>query len=87
MNAIDKQYRNSILELIDRPIIREDYNEEWLNKMTDVEIDQWYIRTYTISKDNGSIGYPDGNVSYISMHIDTTILYTLFKQANNEQIR
>jgi hypothetical protein len=52
--------------------------------MTDVEIDQWYIRTYTISKDNASIGYPDGNVSYISMHIDTTILYTLFKQAKNE---
>jgi len=34
-------YSITIEELIWRPIIRYDYNDEWMNKMTDDEIDQY----------------------------------------------
>ena len=79
-----KQYTISVRELIDRPIIREDFNEEWMNKMTDDEINQWDKETYTMIKDEGITGYPDVNGAHLCKHIDRGILYELLKIAKNE---
>lgn len=35
------EYSITLKELIERPIIRNDYDEEWMNKMTDDEIKQY----------------------------------------------
>ena len=86
MSKLEKQqqYTISVRELIDRPIIREDFNEEWMNKMTDEEINQWDVETYTMIQDEGITGYHDVNGAHLSKHIDRCILYKLFKQAKNE---
>ena len=87
MNSIDKQYTLSVRELIDRPIIREDFNEEWMNKMTDDEINQWDKETYAMIQDEGIIEYPNVNGAHLCKHIDRGILYELFKIAKDEQTR
>jgi hypothetical protein len=87
MNSTNKQYTLSVRELIDRPIIREDFNEEWMNKMTDDEINQWDVETYAMLKDEGITEYPDVNGAHLSKHIDRGILYELFKIAKDEQTR
>ncbi len=85
-SKLKKEYTNSVRELIDRPIIREDFNEEWMNKMTDDEINQWDMETYAMLKDEGITEYPDVNGAHLSKHIDRGILYELFKQAKNSAI-
>ena len=78
-----KGYSISIIELLERPIIRDDYNEEWMNKMTNEELDQWHKETYALCVKAGTSAiYPDLNVAHLSKHIDRTILYTLFKKKN-----
>lgn len=79
-----QQYTISVRELIDRPIIREDFNEEWMNKMTDDEINQWDVETYAMIQDEGITGYPDINGAHLCKHIDRGILYELLKIAKNE---
>ena len=82
-----KQYTIPVRELIDRPIIRGNFDEEWMNKMTDDEHDQWDEETYAMLKDEGITEYPDINSAYLCKHIDRGILYELFKLAKNEQTR
>jgi hypothetical protein len=85
-SKLKKEYTISVRELIDRPIIREDFNEEWMNKMTDDEINQWDKETYAMLKDEGITEYPDVNGAHLSKHIDRSILYELIKQAKNSAI-
>jgi hypothetical protein len=41
-------YTISINELIKRPIIRNDFKEEWMNKMTDDELSQYNKECYKV---------------------------------------
>lgn len=82
-----KHYTIPVRELIDRPIIREDFNEEWMNKMTDDEHKQWDEETYAMLKDEGITKFPDINSAHLCKHIDRGILYELFKLTKNEQTR
>jgi len=72
-------YSITIPELIKRPIIREDFDEEWMNKMTDLEISQWDKETYAIIEAEGVTGFPAINAAYLSKHIDRSVFYKLFK--------
>lgn len=87
MNNVRKHYTLPVHELVDRPVIREDFNEEWMNKMTDDEIKQWDEETYAILREEGITEYPDLNSAHLSKYIDRGILYELFKIAKNEQPR
>ncbi len=70
----------TINELIDRPIIRNDKLEEFLNKMTDSEIEQWEFEIEQTLLENGIIKkYPDWNVEFLTKTIDFSILYKVFK--------
>lgn len=84
---MDKHYALSVHELVDRPVIREDFNEEWMNKMTDYEINQWNEEIYTILNEEGITGYPDLNSAHLSKYIDRGILYGILKIAKDEQTR
>jgi len=73
-------YTITIEELIKRPIIRDDKPEEFLNKMTDDEINQWGKEVEENLLASGvPKQYPDWNAAYISKMIDMGILYKLFK--------
>ena len=77
-------YTISIDELIERPIIRNDFNgkdEEWMNKMTDDEYEQFYEESYQMCLAEGTPEKcPDINAACLSKHIDRCILYELFKE-------
>jgi hypothetical protein len=82
-NKLDKTYTISIQELIERPLIRNDYNEEWMNKMTDDELDQFDRESYEMCLENGTPEkYPDINAACLSKHIDRRILYKILKEEN-----
>jgi len=73
-------YRITIKELIERPIIRNDKAEEFLNKMTDDEILEWEKEVYNLIKeDNVPQKFPDVNVAFLEKSIDGSILYEIFK--------
>jgi hypothetical protein len=72
-------YSITVPELIKRPIIREDFDEEWMNKMTDLEISQWDKETYAIIESEGITDFPAVNAAHLSKHIDRSILYKIFK--------
>jgi 16S rRNA C967 or C1407 C5-methylase (RsmB/RsmF family) len=66
-------------ELSKRPIIRSDNAYEFLNKMTDEEIQQWDKETMQILKDeNVPEVFPDWNSAYLAKIIDAQIIYELF---------
>lgn len=70
------RYSITIQELLERPIIRNDYDEEWMNKMTDEELNQFDRESYQICIEEGtSEKYPDINTACLSRHIDRCILY------------
>ena len=73
-------YSLTIEELINRPIIRSDQGYEYMNKMTDVEIQIFdrEIEQILIEDDIQKV-YPDWNASVLSKYIDFEILYNLFK--------
>ena len=74
------EYSITIQELIKRPIIRSDFDEEWMNKMTDEELSQFDEESYNMCIDEGTPDkYPDINAAQLSKHIDRGILYNLFK--------
>jgi hypothetical protein len=76
------EYSIKIQELVKRPIIRSDFNEEWMNKMTDEEFYHLDKEIYDVCiKDGTSEKYPDINDAYLSKHIDIGILYNLFKMS------
>ena len=72
-------YSISLRELIKRPIIRNDQPHEYLNKMSDEEINQYYNEIYLVlDKDKVSLSYPDRNAAFLAKIIDHDILYRLF---------
>ena len=74
------EYSITIQELIKRPIIRNDFDEEWMNKMTDDELSQFNKESYDICIKEGTLEkYPDINAACLAKHIDRGILYNLFK--------
>ena len=80
---MSRSYTITIQELLERPIIRNDYNEEWMNKMTDNELNQFDKETYQMCIENGTPEkFPDINAAHLSKHIDRNILYKLLKQGN-----
>jgi 16S rRNA C967 or C1407 C5-methylase (RsmB/RsmF family) len=78
------KYTLTIQELIQRPIIRNDNAYEFLNKMTNEEIEQWDKEVEQMLKDeNVPDMFPDWNAAYLAKVIDRQILYDLFIEANN----
>ena len=79
---MSKQYSITIQELLQRPIIRNDFDEEWMNKMTDEELSQFDKESYQFCLENGTPEkYPDINAACLSKHIDRTILYKILKES------
>jgi adenosine deaminase len=75
------KYSITIQELLERPIIRNDYFEEWMNKMTDDELNEFEKESYQICIKNGTPEkFPDINAACLSKHIDRNTLYELLKQ-------
>ena len=73
----------NIHELINKPIIRNDQTEEWLNKLTDEEILEWNIKMRDECLKAGTPNkFPDINAARLAKHIDTTIIYNLIKMKN-----
>jgi hypothetical protein len=84
---MSKGYTITIDELLERPIIRNDYDEEWMNKMSDEELNQFDNESYEICLDEGvPKKYPDLNAAHLSKHIDRTILYNIFKESQNNNL-
>ena len=76
------RYSITLNELLDRPIIRHDFDEEWMNKMTDEELSQFDNESYKMCIEEGiEEKYPDINAACLSKHIDRSILYKLFKES------
>lgn len=74
------EHKIKIDELIKRPIIRNDQIFEFLNKMTDDEIEQYYHEIYLILENEGwDKKFPDINAGSMSKIIDTDILYNILK--------
>ena len=77
---MNKQYTISVKDLIDRETIRDNFNEEWMNKMTDEELKQWDEEAYAICLEEGTPNkFLDLNAAHLTKHIDRGILYELFK--------
>jgi 16S rRNA C967 or C1407 C5-methylase (RsmB/RsmF family) len=75
------EYSITIKELIKRPIIRNDQPTEFLNKMTDNEIEQWEKEVEQELLENGvKRKFPDWNAEFLSKTIDMRIFYKLFKK-------
>ena len=78
----NNNYSITINDLIDRPIIRNEFNEEWMNKMTDEELTQFDKESYQICLEDGTPEkYPDINAACLSKHIDRAILYNILKES------
>lgn len=81
------EYTLTIQELIQRPIIRNDNAYEFLNKMTNEEIEQWDKEAEQMLKDEKVPEmFPDWNAAYLAKIIDRQILYDLFTEANNTKV-
>jgi len=79
-------YTISIQELIKRPLIRDNYGEEWMNKMTDEELKQFDKDVWDILEENGVPKvFPDWNAALLAKHIDRCILYELFKMSPHQR--
>jgi hypothetical protein len=76
-------YSITIQDLLERPIIRNDFEEEWMNKMTDEELSQFDKESYQLCLEEGTPEkYPDINAACLSKHIDRSILYKIIKEEN-----
>jgi hypothetical protein len=65
-------------ELMKREIIRNDYAEEMLNKMTDSEIkDHFRESNEFVNREYPDLGYPHINVQRMCYTIDMNLLYLL----------
>ena len=79
---MSKEYSITILELLERPDIRDDFRDSdaWMNKMTDEELDQFDEESRQMCIEEGvEEKYPDMNAALISKQIDRGILYKLFQ--------
>lgn len=76
----------NLKDLVEREIIRDDYSEEFLNKMTDKEILDWEHDTKVKLISEGiEERFPEWNTSYLSKVIDAGILYQLFKLGKHKK--
>ena len=74
------EYTIKIQELVNRPIVRNDKHFEFLNKMTDDEIELYESELYQIIKNDMIIDKNvEYNILYLSKIFDRDILYNLFK--------
>ena len=80
------EYSISLEELLQRPIIRNDFDEEWMNKMTDDELDQFDKESYQICLEEGTPEkFPDINSACLAKHIDRGILYNILEMGTKVQ--
>ena len=86
---MDKRvYSITIQDLLERPIIRNDFEEEWMNKMSDEELSQFDKESYQLCLEEGTPEkYPDINAACLSKHIDRSILYKIVKEANVNELQ
>jgi hypothetical protein len=78
------EYTLTLKELISRPVIRNDQVCEFLNRMTDEEIEQWDKEVYAVLKEeNVPEVFPDWNGAYLAKLIDREILFGLFQLKND----
>ena len=70
------EYSLKIQDLVNRPIIRNDRPEEFMNKMTDDELEMMESEISDILKSNCvDKKFPDWNSAYLSKIVDRGILY------------
>jgi len=75
-------YTITIQELLERPILHNRYADEWMNKLTDEELNQWDKEVYAKLIEDGTPNkFPDLNAGHLSAVIDRTILYKIFKES------
>jgi len=80
VSNLNNCYSITLEELLERPIIRADFNEEWMNKMSDEELSQFDRESYQFCLNEGTPEkYPDINAACLSKRIDRDILYKLMK--------
>ena len=77
------EYTIGVKELLTRPIIRRDFDEEWMNKMTDEELAQWDGEVYANILEEGITGFPETNVAQMTRFIDRGILYKVLQEAES----
>ena len=78
-------YSISIQELLERPIIRNDFEDEWMNKMTNEELSQFDKESYQLCIEEGTPEkFPDINAACLSKHIDRSILYKIIKNTQRK---
>jgi hypothetical protein len=80
----NNNYSITIKDLIHRPVIRDDFTEEWMNKMTDEELTQFDKEIYQLCLKECVPGkFIDINAACLSKQYDRTILYNLIKEHGN----
>lgn len=79
-------YSITMDELIRRPIIRDDNEMEWMNKLTDDEINQRYIEIAKIYEESENLGGSTLHTFQLDRFIDTDILYKMFNIAEVHDI-
>jgi len=68
-----------ISEIVNRKIIRNDKSEEFLNKMTDEEIEIYFKEIeHSLNEEEVEHKFPDWNVAVLAKIIDRSILYNFF---------
>jgi 16S rRNA C967 or C1407 C5-methylase (RsmB/RsmF family) len=79
------EYTINLKELIARPVIRNDNAYDFLNKMTDEEINQWDKEvSETLKEEKVPEMFPDWNAAYIAKLVDRQILYDLFLSGDSK---
>jgi len=74
------KYSIPLMELLTRPFIRDDQAYDYLNKLTDEEIEQRYKEVELILEEEGvSKKFPDWNAARLAKLIDSDVLYKVFK--------
>jgi hypothetical protein len=68
-------YSLTVMELIARPFIRGDQPYEWMNKMSDEELDVWEKEAKSFLKEDCN----DEPFALINEEIDRDMLYRLYK--------
>ena len=79
-------YSITVQELIKRPIIRTDFDEEWMNKMTDDELNKFDKESYDISIKEGTIEKYLTSMLLVYQNILIDVYYIICLN-NNEFIR
>jgi hypothetical protein len=78
------EYTITIKDLLERPIIRNDSDFEFMNKMTDDEIAVWKSEAETLlAEDMIFKNNPDFEIEFFHKMIDRDILYNIFKTETN----